>query len=341
MHVITNRAPVPDRFPGNVGSHDSFAETLAPNNPAELRLCKVDKHGGRWRVRPVSDVAQPTPSAVLDATLGQVEDVMHAEGRHCAVFVHGFGKTFREALEQGERLEKRFDTEVIVFTWPASPQDPDLAHSYREACRVALASSGALDGVLEMFARRAQSRPFDRDRLEQGLTFNLMIYSLGNLLLQSIVSTGLYANETRAFANVVLAQADVDCAGHERWVDRVVAGNQLYVTTNVSDVVLGFSEAFHSRPRLGNTALDLRAEAPMYFDFSGHKKVNMEHQLWGKVDFPPVKEFFQRVLKGDDGELANGWQRNDPLNRYELKGRIPFFEKPPRPGEDPFGGPSP
>lgn len=341
MHIITNRAPLLNRFPGDVGSHDCFAETLAPANPSELRMCRVDRQGNKWRVRPVSDVVQPTPPEMLDATLAQIEDAMHASERHCAVFVHGFGKTFRDALEQGERLEQRFGTEVIVFTWPAAPQNPDLAFKYRDACRIALASAGALDGVLEMFARRAQSRPFDRDRLGQGLTFNLMIYSLGNLLLQSIVSTGLYSNETRAFANVVLAQADVDFAGHESWVDRIVARNRLYVTTNVSDMVLGAAEAFHSRPRLGNTALDLRARAPLYFDFSGHSKVNMEHQLWGKVDFAPVKAFFQRALAGDDAELAAGWQRNDPMNRYELKGRIPFFEKPPRPGESPFGEPSP
>lgn len=319
MLVVTNRCLNAEHIHDGVGGKDAFGEQVNENGPNELRLAHADKRGGSWRVRLVPEPTKITAATVPSRAeflklLKQTRDA----GRHCLFFVHGFNKTFPETLEQGWRLKQRFGVELVLFSWPSSPGG-FVVDEYRSARRIAQASFGAFDALLEKFARYQKELPFDKDALVAcDSTVNLMTYSLGNYLFQNYVVSNEYADETRVFSNVLLCQADVDNAGHADWVERVVAAQRIYVTINENDKILGYSEAQNNYARLGRLAANLDSRNALYFDFTGGEGVGNTHQLWGEVENPVVKRFFKAVFHGERAEALAGYRYDQHVNVWRI-----------------------
>ena len=294
MLVITNRNIVTQNFSNGVGDHRAFGDKANSKGPNEVRFAHADKINGKWQVRLVAE-----PPGLTRSNLPSLQEFnslrvnLIAKKRNCVFFVHGFNQSFEKNLEKSLAMERKHNVEVVAFSWPSNPGGSKL-DEYRHARRNALASIGALDSTLERLALYIRG-PFDRDRLRRcNVKFSFMAFSLGNLLLQNYISGMLYDSETRIFDNVILCQADVDSAAHEKWVDLIQAGQRVYVTINEYDWVLKWAEIASRRDRLGRTAQNLVSDRASYFDFSRGLKVRNTH------------EFFSHRYKSRDKELLYG-----------------------------------
>jgi esterase/lipase superfamily enzyme len=320
MLVVTNRNIVASNFKNGDGDENGFGEKTNAKGPNELRFAKAEKKGSGWVLHLVAEPKDMTletvPSRVEFQNLAKR---CVAGKKNCLFYVHGYNKPFPETLEQGWLLQERYGLEVVVFSWPSNTGGlPPV--EYRQARRIAQASFGAFDSLLEKFSiyLREWQTPMDEASLEKcGVSVNLMTHSLGNYLFEHYVLSAAYQAETRIFTNVILSQADVNSVDHRKWVDKVVAGQRLYVTINENDKTLGWSETLNP-PRLGRTLANLTSPNATYFDFTNGSNVGNKHQLWGEVKNSTVKTYFDAVLNGKRGEDIVGFSYDSRLNAFRL-----------------------
>ncbi len=320
MLIVTNRNVIESNFKNGVGNEDGFGEHVNAKGPNELRLAQAEKKETGWVLRLIAEPANMTRENVPSRV--QFEKLVKrclAQKKNCLFYVHGYNKPFTETLEQGWLLQERYGLEVVVFSWPSNTGGM-MPVEYRDARRIAQASFGAFDSLIEKFSiyLREWQTPMDETALLKcEITVNLMAHSLGNYLFEHYVHSTAYQAETRIFTNVVLSQADVNSVNHRSWVDKIVAGQRVYVTINENDKILGWSETLNP-PRLGKTLANLESPNATYFDFTGGKKVGSKHQLWGEVKNPVVTAYFQAVLNGGRGEDIVGFDFSDRLNAFRI-----------------------
>ncbi len=321
MLLATNRCLNPGNFKNGVGDEGGFGEEVNAKGPTELRFARVTRPQAGWRLALVPEPAILDPENLPSkGEFARLAKRCIAANKHCVFYIHGYNKPFAETLEQAWLIQERYGVEVVLFSWPSNTGGPPPVE-YRQARRVAQASFGALDSLLEKFGRYFKDwmTPLDESALLAcGSTTNLLAHSLGSYLLEHYVLSSAYQAETRLFTNVVLSQADVNSVNHIKWVDQVVVAQRTYATINEKDKVLSWSESINP-PRLGKTLANLESKRALYFDFTGGKGVGNKHQLWGEVKNDAVKEFFQLVLSGERGEKAPGFRFDPQVNAYRIR----------------------
>jgi esterase/lipase superfamily enzyme len=320
MLVATNRNLIAGNFVNDIGDEGGFGEQVNDKGPTELRFARVSRPAGKWRLHLVPEPNQLDPQNLPSKQEFQRLAKRCVAGRkHCVFYIHGYNKPFVESLEQGWLIQERYKVEVVLFSWPANTGGiPPV--EYRHARRVAQASFGALDALLEKYSRYLfdWQTPMDEQALlDCKSTTNLMAHSLGSYLLEHYILSQAYQFETRLFTNVVLSQADVNSENHVKWVDEVRTGQRTYITINENDKILSWSETLNP-PRLGRTLNDLVSTRAQYFDFTLGKGVSNKHQLWGEVNNATVKAFFQAVLSGSRGDEVPGFRFDASYNAYRL-----------------------
>ena len=320
MLVVTNRNIDESNFTNGVGDENGFGEQVNPRGPNEIRLANVDRKANKWALKLVDEPAGMTRETMPSRfEFQKLAKRCLAKKTNCVFYVHGYNKPFPETLEQAWLIQERYAVEVVLFSWPSNTGGPPPVE-YRDARRIAQASFGAFDSLLEKFATylREWQSPMDEDALIKcGVTTNLMTHSLGNYLFEHYVLSTEYQAETRIFTNVVLSQADVNSVEHSKWVDKIVAGQRMIVTINENDKILGWSETLNP-PRLGKTLANLVSANATYFDFTNGKGVGNKHQLWGEVKNEVVKNFFDAVLNGKRGDDVSGFTYDSRLNAFRI-----------------------
>lgn len=322
MLVATNRNINEANFNNdNVGDEHGFGEQPNLKGSNELRFARVEQAAGKWAVRLVPEPPNPTPETFPSREeFERLAKRCVAAKRNCAFYIHGYNKPFVETLEQGWLIQERYGVEVVLFSWPANTGGLPLGE-YRQARRIAQASFGALDALLEKFGlylKEWMNRGDEKALLACKVTINLMAHSLGDYLLENYVLSQAYQAETRLFTNVVLSQPDVNNVDHTKWVEKIVTGQRTYVTINENDKILSLSESINP-PRLGKTLANLVSGKAQYFDFTPGKGVGNKHQLWGEVKNATVKGFFDAVLNGRRGDEVPGFAYDAMLNAYRIK----------------------
>ena len=355
LFVVTNRAFRRDR---EADTHE-LRDGLNPKGARELRLFEARPRGDdleRWRLDLVPDGPRRSdfeahgvephrkrPRGVYsgsDLVLARVVARLRAGERNLLLFVHGYNNNVEDALGRAWRLARRYDLEVIVFSWPANDggsrflEDLHGLASYRSDKADARASTEALDrafgrmqillgelneGFLERAREEAMARhpgnPDERRAFvarhvrERACPFNvsLLAHSMGNYLLKKT----LLASDERlslgtVFDNVVLKAADTNHAKHDRWVERLRARRRVYVTVNREDRALALSTmkvGDAQEPRLGNTLRRQDAANATYIDFSDY--LGDEHSYFEAADVaePPGGG---RALEAFFGAALNG-----------------------------------
>lgn len=321
MLLATNRKINTANFKNGVGDEGGFGEQVNDKGPTELRFARVLRPQSGWKLSLVPEPPVLDPDNLPSrAEFEFVAKRCVAGKKHCVFYIHGYNKPFVETLEQAWLIQEKYGVEVVLFSWPSNTGGlPPI--EYRQARRIAQSSFGALDSLLEKYARYLKDwlTPLDeRALLACGSTTNLISHSLGNYLLEHYVLSTAYQAETRLFTNVLLSQADVNSVNHIKWVDQVIVGQRTYITINEKDKILGWSESLNP-PRLGKTLANLESKKALYFDFTGGKGVGNKHQLWGEVNNKSVLAFFQLVLTGERGEIAPGFSFDQQFNAYRIQ----------------------
>lgn len=288
--VVTNR---------NINSANAtdvtlFGEGVNQKGPSELRMAWAQYTGEDWALELIREPLSINPANVpsRDVFIACVDSLMQT-GRSCALYVHGYNKTFRETLDQARIVHDVYGVATVVFSWPSNPGGI-IVTEYAKARSIAGNSIVAFDRVIGLLDR------YHRMESPGGcsVSFNCLVHSLGNFILESFVRAPIFGGQTRLFDNIVIHQADVDRVPHTQWMRQMRFARRIYVTANERDAILGASDIVNP-DRLGNTVPGPTLKRPFYVDFTESDKVGKAHQLFGQaIDNPHIKGFFQRALTG-------------------------------------------
>ena len=195
MFIVTNREL--DDGKKKTGA-DRFGKKLNREGANELRMAKVVKRAGDWKVTIIPDTLTPDLKRevglegetgvvyggqyVARSVLARVNPTraraigvkkVASKGRNLLLFVHGFNNDMTDILERARQLERLYGVEVLAFSWPANGGGTGVA-SYKSDKRDAKASIGALDRTLEGVLRRLaefNAGPLDAIRARAETTF--------------------------------------------------------------------------------------------------------------------------------------------------------------------------
>lgn len=323
MYVVTNR-----EVEASAGGLDQFGKKPNRNGPNELRLAEVTAQGKGWRVEFLDDRLSTTearalikefrlpldPDAPHYASLKAACDITRRarkNKRHILFFVHGFNNDMHDVISRAQYFEKRYDTEVLAFSWPADGGGLSGTLSYRSDKRDARASAGALERALtklhdylalitearrrELYQQAEKKHPDAaeaRDALYAKLlerdcpfTVNALYHSMGNYLLKQMLKSTLSEGNGLTFDNVVLCQADTNNLDHGLWVDQIRFRSRLYITINENDYALRASRAkagSEQLVRLGHYLRNLGSHSAYY--------VNLTDAPWVRNSHSPFAE---------------------------------------------------
>lgn len=346
MYAVTNRS-----IKKTKKGLAMFGETPSEKGPNELRLLKVDKTGKSWKVELLDDALTKaevksiaTEFSLKDfdtskpqfASFGVAAEIFRkarTQKRNVLFFVHGFNNNMEAVLERALNLEKRFNLQVIPFSWPANGGGISGALSYKSDKRDAKASVGALDralakvqGYLQLFtestrlscwAKASKEFPADMERrdaryaelLEKSCPFtvNFMAHSMGNYLYKHLLLSTASEGTDLCFDNVVLVAADANNKNHELWVDRIECRIRTYVTINENDTALAASRAKAGQDqlaRLGHYLGNLGSQRVHYVNVTDAPWVRTSHAYFEGMALKnkAVEKFFNEALNGKRAE---------------------------------------
>ena len=240
--------------------------------------------------------------------------------RHWVLAVHGYHQSFEENLISSQKLQDRYDVEVINFSWPADPPGgPVDVEVYRKSRKAAEQSMSALLALLETLSQSLDASA-KVDAGNRPASFTLLLHSLGNLILEKLIQDHRFNGQTHIFDSVILHQADVDNKTHMDWIDKLHP-SRIYVTINQFDKVLLGSDLLNP-PRLGSSLKNLAiAKHPFYLDFTQGRNIEMQHNFFiGKHGNAKIYHVCKTVIRGGAGEQAAGYfDYDDALNLWRLK----------------------
>jgi esterase/lipase superfamily enzyme len=298
MYVVTNRA-----IKTNTDKLDELFGPKLNSPPDELRLAEITGSPGRFQFEICSETKAmregkaPWPSEKLFKQLH--ERMLSDKGKDVVFFIHGYNTTFLDAVKTAYQIEKKYNVEVILFSWPS---DGKLLR-YRGDKGDAVASHLALDRTLERLS--LYMNKYIRSSADVcGRGFSMMAHSMGNYLFKFLMKSSMYQGETLIFDNVILCAADVNEHDHTEWVEKIQVRNRVYVTINEDDRALAASRikfGEKQKARLGHVATGKKAPSVIYLDFTNASGVKDSHSYF--VDAEPlknahVKKVFHTILHG-------------------------------------------
>jgi len=322
IYIVTNREIDTKNEPDLI-----FGASQNKKDIDEIRLATAEKKGAKWKVslleepkdlKDDSDLAR-YPSFTLFKDL---QKRMKENKRNCLFFIHGFNVNFIDALKAAEKLRKKYNVEIVLFTWPAKgagegkkmPGEGFLGLlNYRKDKRIASVSAPHLAKSLK---RLGQYFEWNRQNGEDcGQSMNLLCHSMGAYVFKTIFKSSIYAPTEPTFDNVVLAAADVNNEGHELFVDKIPHLRKVYIAINEDDKALTASRmkiGEKQKARLGQLTRNFAAENAIYLDFTDAPKLNDSHSYVMECSTGEKKNIAHKVFN----EILNGQRGERLLNHF-------------------------
>ena len=248
-------------------------------------------------------------------------------------FVHGYNNDFGAMLERADGFARKYDVEVVAFSWPANGGGVHGVAIYLSDKRDARASIGALDRALAKIsdylhefnaentrriaiaaARKYPKNAEARDECITQLTgegcpftVNMVLHSMGNYLFKQLLLSSVYRARGLLFDNVVLAAADTNNEEHREWVDRIRCRRRIYITINEDDAAPMASRmkaGEEQKARLGHYPYNLNSTQAVYVDFTDAPYVGGSHAYFEGTPLRnrAIREFFRKAFNGQRAE---------------------------------------
>ena len=270
---------------------------------------QAESESAPWNIQLVTPSDDPAVSRLPHSASSPFE-AWSQDGRplHWVLYVHGYNQSFKDSLDASRAIAQRYNVGVIAFSWPANPDGFAVdVEKYRNAQKAARESAAAFFKLLASLKQSLQASAKTNPR-NKPASFNLLIHSLGNLILETLVRDDRFTDQTGIFDNIILHQADVENETHTEWIDKL-SPSRVYVTINAFDLVLEGSD-FINRARLGSSRKNLDATHPIYLDFTHAKNVEKNHNFFaGERDVfsgdhknAKIYHVFRELLQGRPGE---------------------------------------
>lgn len=223
-------------------------------------------------------------------------------------FVHGAGKTFQRAVWRAFDIAHYHDMNVVAYSWPsANPRDLSFKGFKYQLMKY--------QQSLPHFKKSFEiMKSFKKNCMEEGESLNLMLHSMGNMLLEDLINNkDLDDMPNDLFDNLILNAASVKEENHKSWVEQLDMQKRIYITMNRGDVNLKGVRAFLRQGiQLGQKVKSPPAENAIYVNFTkaiGFKLPPGKSHTYFMAEtaekHPEITAFYQDILNGKEIDVKN------------------------------------
>lgn len=279
------------------------------------------------------DIIETEQPALFKATFWSVDSIeyerldstdfiqtMSEEHGNWLMFVHGAGKTFQRAVWRAFDIAHYHQINVLAYSWPSA--DPrDL--SFKGFKNQLIKYQQSLPHLQKSFEL---ADTFKKECLKDNESMNLMLHSMGNMLLEDLVNNDQLNHLSRdLFDNVIINASSVKEENHKNWIEKLDFQKRIYITINKGDVNLKGVRVFLNQGiQLGQKVKSEPTELAEYINFTkaiGFKlppgKSHTYYIAETAEKHPEITAFYQQVFNGNDVDL-NDSERFKP--RKDLVG---------------------
>lgn len=238
------------------------------------------------------------------------------------LFVHGRGKHPEKAFKKSllSDLESNYSSKVIMYHWPS--WEGPLAFPEGNARASARDFAIVLKELGEYQRKNSQ--------LLEDIKFTLLAHSMGSIILEEFALNSENNSFDKVFDTIVVSSSASAGKDHSNWIGRIDFADNIYVTVNRDDPMLGKAGVKKRARRLGKGLSNREgvkfelAKNAKYIDVSESSLGHRYYLHRDLKDRPVVKSFFNRVLNGfpatldkDHGVKEIRRERVYVLKRYQ------------------------
>ncbi|HAG15877.1 MAG TPA: hypothetical protein DCG69_05040 [Bacteroidales bacterium] len=189
------------------------------------------------------------------------------------LLIHGAGKTLAESVEIAFEVQKLYQTNVLIYHWPAMVgKDYDAKNLKGIKEKVDEGIPYFVD--LLHFVQEAKNQSKDT---KNPAAWSLFLHSIGNYYLESMVNAQAFGGlATDLFENLILNAPAVNSKNHAKWVEQLPIQKRIFIHFNNKDMILkGLRYMTRAKNQLGSKAKDPLAKNASYVNFSeavGYRK---------------------------------------------------------------------
>jgi len=234
------------------------------------------------------------------------------------LFVHGRGKHPEKAYKKSliSDLESNYSAKVIMFHWPS--WEGLLAFPEANARK----SAEDFWLVLEQLKKYQQDNP----EITSSTKFTLLTHSMGSIVLEESMLNHSEQFEG-IFSTVVISSSASSGNDHATWVSKIDMSDNIYITINRDDPMLGKAGVRKNGRRLGkglaNRSGDLfsLAQNAIYVDLTASGLGHRYYIHRDQKNRPVAMAFFNETLNGKPASFNNrsGIEKVDRERVYILK----------------------
>lgn len=154
--------------------------------------------------------------------------------RETLLYVHGYGRTFTNTLNESELIRRFYNVSLIVFDWPSKYPGVFELRSYLHAKQNVERSLPQFRIFLKEYAQCKAGFPeFGSEKSV------LLLHSMGNAFLEKMSKQKKSPATDRLLFDVVLMNAPaVKKNGHRKWLNKINLSDQIVILSNHKDPTL-------------------------------------------------------------------------------------------------------
>jgi len=217
-------------------------------------------------------------------------------------YIHGRGKEPGKSLQKViPYIEEEYSSSVLMFHWYPSYKG-GIGYPKKEAESAAPALAKAIEYFWEY--KKTNGDKFN------GIKVTFLVHSMGNIVFEKFMK-GYQEGTLSAdlFDTIILSSPDTDADTHHAWVSKIDFSENIYITVNDQDKMLGVSAKKQLKKRLGQIGGDKAvtifdspitlAPNAVYVDFS---ETGVNHRYFiksGQKNNHWINEFYDEVMNGN------------------------------------------
>ncbi len=168
--------------------------------------------------------------------LAGLQEAVHLlpDTRETLLYVHGYGRTFTNTLNESELIRRFYNVSLIVFDWPSKYPGVFELRSYLYAKQNVNRSLPQFTAFLKEYDQYKSGFPeFGSEKSV------LLLHSMGNAFLEKMFRQDKACSASQPLFDVVLMNAPaVKKTGHRKWISRIDLSDQIVVLSNHKDPTL-------------------------------------------------------------------------------------------------------
>jgi esterase/lipase superfamily enzyme len=249
------------------------------------------------KIKPISAFIE-----VLDQTVDTIRS--HKQYDNLILFVHGRGKHPEKAFKKAilADLEDNYSAKVIMFHWPS------WEGLYAFPIKNAKHAGADLSRV---FNQLKQYKATQQEKL-RGIKFTLLTNSMGSFVLEDAMLSAAKQNYGVLFDTIMINSPASSARKHAKWVKNINLSENIYISINRDDKLLGKAGIKLIGKRLGKGLNSLfgrqfkLADNVKYIDLTS-SSLGHSYFLFKYLQNRPVaKAFYAQVLNGIPATLNQG-----------------------------------